>query len=155
MLHLILLFCSRPRALAFRVYYIKLLPTWNKDYLSVTYECVYLAMVKSKSQMTAGSLRSHIVRAQSVWCVQLSQCRTSVRQGLQKMRQAKKGNFSRDMFPNHDHLSLSYTCISLGIFFNQTLFRKKERLVLVLCPFMGLGLNYCNLRVVFLCCNTG
>ena len=26
---------SRPRALAARVYYVKLLPTWNKDYLSI------------------------------------------------------------------------------------------------------------------------
>ena len=36
MLHFELLFCSRPRALAARVYYVKLLPTWNKDYLSTS-----------------------------------------------------------------------------------------------------------------------
>ena len=35
MLYFKLLFCSRPRALAARVYYVKLLPTWNKDYPSV------------------------------------------------------------------------------------------------------------------------
>ena len=35
MLYFELLFCSRPRALAARVYYVKLLPTWNKDYLSI------------------------------------------------------------------------------------------------------------------------
>ena len=33
MLYFELLFCSRPRALAARVYYVKLLPTRNKDYL--------------------------------------------------------------------------------------------------------------------------
>ena len=37
MLYFELLFCSRPRALAARVYYVKLLPTWNKDYLSIIY----------------------------------------------------------------------------------------------------------------------
>ena len=35
MLYFELLFCSRPRALAACVYYVKLLPTWNKDYLSI------------------------------------------------------------------------------------------------------------------------
>ena len=35
MLYFELLFCSPPRALAARVYYVKLLPTWNKDYLSI------------------------------------------------------------------------------------------------------------------------
>ena len=27
--------CSRPRTLVARVYYVKSLPTWNKDYLSI------------------------------------------------------------------------------------------------------------------------
>ena len=35
MLYFELLFCSRPRALAARVYYVKLLTTSNKDYLSI------------------------------------------------------------------------------------------------------------------------
>ena len=37
-----LLFCSRPRALAARVYYVKLLPTLNKDYLSIYLICFIL-----------------------------------------------------------------------------------------------------------------
>ena len=35
MLYFKLLFYSRPRALANRVYYVKVLPTRNKDYLSI------------------------------------------------------------------------------------------------------------------------
>ena len=42
-----LLFCSRPRALAARVYYVKLLPIWNKDYLSIY---TMLRLLSSKAQ---------------------------------------------------------------------------------------------------------
>ena len=35
MLYFEMLFCSRPRALVARVYYVKSLPTWNKYYLSI------------------------------------------------------------------------------------------------------------------------
>ena len=71
MLYFELLFCSRPRALAARIYNVKL-PTWNKDYLSIyifSDNAVLLISIQFRAEQKSDclpflcSLRDHLLLA--------------------------------------------------------------------------------------------